>query len=79
MPSYAIVKICLTKKINIENLAHFSPQKNVGQRTTFYHASTTTSPQKHHTQTPDFPEPPPKTPAKTRNPGSLRGSFLRIS
>jgi hypothetical protein len=55
-------------KINIKILAHFSPPKNVSQRTTFYHAF-------HHnftTKTPHrntaFSKTPSKTPAKTRNP-----------
>jgi hypothetical protein len=57
----------------LKKVARFSPRKNDHQRTTFYHAFTTISPQKNHVLHALFPKHPLKTPAKQQNPGSRQG------
>jgi hypothetical protein len=51
-------------KIKLEKVENFRRSKKRHHRTTIHHTITTNPPANYHQKTPEFPEPPSKTPAK---------------
>jgi hypothetical protein len=57
-------------KIKLEKVKNFRRSNKRHHRTTIHHTITTNPPANYHQKTPDFPEPPSKTPAKQQKNGS---------